>query len=196
VRRAVRRAGRVLAPAAGLVFIGWLDYATDPNLVFWPVYLLVLVPTALTRPWPVAVAYGGLASLVMLGFELLGRPEMRLTVFPYWRAFSTLISFTLVTSMIPKLIVDRQRLAASERLLIRQRNELQTLNRRLVIALEERSVAADQQFAALFGEHAAAVRDLHAELERSLNVLRALRGESARLDVHHPDAPRPRHSAA
>ena len=193
---AVRRGVRVLAPAAGLLCIGGLDHATDPSLVFWPFYLLVLVPTALTRPWPIAVTYGGLASLIMLGFDLLGRPEMRFSIFPYWRALTTLISFGLVTSMIPKLIVDRQRLAASERLLIRQRTELQTLNRRLLVALEERSISHDREFATLFREHATAVSDLHAELERSLNVLRALRGESAHLDGHHPDAPRRRHPAA
>ena len=187
---------RVAAPAAGLLLTGWMDYATDPNLVFWPFYLLVLVPTALRRPWPVAVAYGGLATLVMLSFELLGRPEMRLTVFPYWRALSTLISFTLVTYMIPKLIVDRQRLAASERLLIRQRTELQTLNRRLITALEELTVSKDRQFAELFGQHAAVVRDLHAELERGLNVLRALRGDSAQIDAGGARAVHRRHPAA
>lgn len=175
----VKKVFRTLAPALGLVFVGWLDYATDPRLVFWPFYLVVLVPTALTRPLPVSVGYGVLAAVILLAYEVLGRPELATSIFPYWKAFAQLIAFTMVTYMMPKLLLERRRLERSESILIRQRTELQTLNRQLITALEDLSRSRHRQVAEGLGQHAHVIRELHGELERGLSTLRALRGDSA-----------------
>ena len=170
---------RTVAPVLGLLFVGWLDYATDPLLVFWPFYLVVLVPTALTRPLPASVGYGVLAAVILLGYDVLGRPELATSIFPYWKACAQLTAFTMVTYMMPKLLLERRRLERSESILIRQRTELQRLNRQLITVLEDLSRARDRQIADRLAQHAHVIRELNGELERGLTTLRTLRGDSA-----------------
>ena len=192
------RIGGLVLPAAALLLVGWLDYVTGPLLASSPFYLLVLALTGLRRRWPVALAYGVVAAAVSLTVELLTTPALASTIYPYWRALAQLIAFTAVTVMIPALVHARERLAESRRALVGQRAELEDLNRRLVLALGELTAAKDRAVGVLVAQHTATVRELQGELERGLNVFRALRSELGNLhdDHHAPTGARTPYGAA
>jgi hypothetical protein len=181
-----RIVGSLVLPAGALLLVGWLDYVTGPLLTFSPFYLLVLVLTALRRQWPAALAYGVLAAAVSLTVDVLTTPALAGTIYPYWQALAQLIVFAGVTVMIPMFVRERERLAESRRTLVGQRAELHDLNRRLVLALGELTAAKDRAVNVLVAQHTATVRELQGELERGLNVFRALRSELGNLhDNHH-----------
>jgi len=145
---------------AALLAVGWVDYITGPRLAFFPFYLCVLVGAALRSSRRVATLYAGVASVIFLLVDLATTPELAATIYPYWRAVAQLMSFSLVTYVIPTLRDERRRLAESERLLIQQQDELHTLTGTLLAALEEASRSRALALEALGGEPWQAVSTL------------------------------------
>jgi hypothetical protein len=158
---------------AGLLVVAAVDYFTGPLVAMAPFYFAVLVPLALRRSPGVAVSYAGLATGMFAVVDLLSNPGLVHTFYPYWRGFSTLVSFVLVTATIPQLVRERDHLVRSEAELVRQRGELQELNGKLVAALEELGVTREQAIEKLLRRHTE-------ELEQFKRLLAsALTSESA-----------------
>lgn len=166
MRRLLAQAAWWLGPVAMLAVVGWIDYVTGPLLAFSPFYVAVLVVIALRRRWPVAMAHGVLAALIFLAVDLATVPELRWTIYPYWRSLGLLFSFSLVTFTIPRLMEEQRRLAESRAVLVRQRRELNELNTLLVQTLEERTGERERVIEELVGRHAAEVRGLTSVVER------------------------------
>ena len=158
--RVTRGIAREAAPVAGLILIAVLDYVTGPLVAVSPFYLAVLVPIALRRRPPVALAYGALAAGLFLVVDLITVPALIGTVYPYWRGIASLISFTVVMFTIPRLIAERHRLLRSEEALVRQRTELEDLNAKLVGALEELGAARQRTIETMLTRHTATLDDL------------------------------------
>jgi len=143
---------RCAVTVAALLAVGWVDYITGPRLAFFPFYLCVLVGASLRSSRPAAMLYAGVASVIFLLVDLVTVPELAATIFPYWRAVAQLMSFSLVTYVIPTLRDERRRLAESEKLLIQQQDELHALTGTLLAALEEASRSRALALEALGGE--------------------------------------------
>jgi hypothetical protein len=136
-----------------LLLVAWVDYITGPLVAVAPFYFCVLVPLALRRAARIAVTYALLATAIFVVVDLLSNPGLVQTFYPYWRGFSTLVSFTLVTATIPALVRERDRLMRSERELVRQRGELEELNAKLVSTLEELGAARERAIEGLLQRH-------------------------------------------
>jgi hypothetical protein len=152
--------------AAALAFVGWLDHVTGPLVAVSPFYLLVLVPLAVRNRWPPAIAYAAVAAAVSLGVDLLTSPDLGWTIYPYWRAIAQLLSFSLVSFTIPRLMEERARLSRSQAALTRQRAELHELNRKLLAAVEDLGARRERFVEDLVRQHAHEVRELREMLER------------------------------
>jgi len=164
-----------------LLLIGWVDYVTGPLLAFSPFYLIVLVFIALHNPWKVAMIYAFLASVVFLTAEVLTNPDLSHTIYPYWRALGQMFSFGLVTFMIPKLVEESQELTRSEKLLREQGAELQELNGKLIMTLEELSAVKERtveellrHHIELLRQHTVAVGELKGTLEQDSGLSKNL----------------------
>jgi len=155
-----------LWPILALAGVGWLDYLTGPMLPFFHFYLVVLVLVALRRRWPEAMAFAVIAAAILFSVDFFSLPELRWSLYPYWRASGHLLSFGLVTFTIPRLIDERRRLAESEALLIRQRREIHELNTALVQALEDRAGERERAIEELVGDHALEIRNLREVVEQ------------------------------
>jgi len=153
VRVTVQGVRREMPFVAALVAVGWLDYVTGPLVAVSPFYFCVLVPVALRRPVRIAAPYALLAAAIFLGVEVLSNPGLRWTFYPYWRGFSQLVGFLLVTCTIPQLVRERQRLVRSEEALVRQRAELEELNAKLVATLEELGASRERAIEELLRRH-------------------------------------------
>ena len=158
-----------LWPLVALALVGYLDYVTGPLLPFFPVYLFVLVAVSLRRSLVVAMGFGALAAAILCGVDLLSVPALRTSIYPYWRGVGHLLSFSLVTFTIPRLIDEHRRLAASQHQLMRQRREINELNTALVQALEDRAGERERAIEALITEHTLEVRSLR-EVVQQLRV--------------------------
>ena len=156
VRRLISR----LWPLVALAVVGCLDYITGPLLPFFPFYVFVLVAVSLRRPLRVAMGFGALAAAILFGVDLVSMPALRASIYPYWRAAGHLMSFSLVTFTIPRLIEEQRRLAESEAQLMRQQREIHELNTALVQALEERAAERERAIDELVGHHALEIRSL------------------------------------
>jgi hypothetical protein len=162
----LRRLLSWLWPLAALAAVGWLDYLTGPLLPFFHFYVMVLVLLSLRRRWPVAMGFGVLAAAILFSVDFATLPELRWTIYPYWRAAGHLMSFSLVTFTIPRLIEEQRRLSESEAQLIRQRREIHELNTALVQALEDRAAERERAIEDLVGDHAAEIRNLREAVEQ------------------------------
>ena len=164
-----------------LLLIGWVDYVTGPLLAFFPFYLVVLVFIAVHNPWKVAMIYAFLASVVLLTVDVLTDPELSQTIYPYWRVLGQMFGFGLVTFMIPKLVEESQDLTQSEKLLREQSVELQELNGKLILTLEELSAVKERtieellrQHIEMLRQHTAAVGELKGTLEQDSGLSKNL----------------------
>jgi hypothetical protein len=156
-----------LWPLACLAIVGYLDYVTGPLLPFFPFYLVVVLAVALRRRLALAMGFGALAAAILFGVDLLSMPALRTSIYPYWRAIGHLLSFSVVTFTIPRLIEEHRRLARSESQLMRQRREINELNTALVQALENRADERQRDIEALIGVHTreiASLREVVAQL--------------------------------
>jgi hypothetical protein len=120
----------------------------------------VLVAVALRRRMVIAVGFGALAAAILFAVDLVSVPALRTSIYPYWRAIGHLLSFSIVTFTIPRLIVEHRRLARSESQLMRQRREINELNTALVQALEHRADERQREIEALIGVHTREIRSL------------------------------------
>jgi hypothetical protein len=171
--RVTRSIAREALPVAGLLLIAVLDYVTGPLVAISPFYLAVLVPVALRRRVPVALAYGAIAALMFLACDLLTPPvtagaSYATTLYPYWKGLAQLISFSVVMLTIPRLIAERHRLLRSEEMLVRQRTELEDLNAKLVGALEELGEARQRTVEAMLNRQATVLDELKAVVATAL----------------------------
>ncbi len=166
-----RKVMRETVPLGAMLLAALIDYVTPAPFAVSPFYLCVLVPVALRRPWNVAMTYGVIASAVFMTVDVITNPESAGTIYPYWRGFSQLITFSLVTFTIPLLVRDRQRLVESERTLIQQRQELEQVNARLVGTLEELVAMRERDIQQLVQQQRAALKELVTMRERHLEPL-------------------------
>lgn len=123
--RTLRVAGFLL-----LLFIGWLDAITGPEVTFAPFYILVLIAFSFYERWSICLIYSGFAALISLGADLRWNPAGTKLIYPYWRAFAHLLSFALISSTISLLAEERRRLRLLE-------EAFQKRTRRLERALEK-----------------------------------------------------------
>lgn len=158
-----------LWPFVALAGAGWLDFATGPLLPFFPFYVAVLVVVSLRQRWPVAMAFGALAAAILFAVDFVTLPDLRGTIYPYWRAVGHLMSFSLITFTIPRLIEEQRRLVESEAQLMRQRREIHELNTALVKALEDRAGEREHAIQDLVKDHTAEIRNLR-EVVQQLQV--------------------------
>ena len=156
----MRRLASQLWPFVTLAVVGYLDYVTGPLLPFFPFYLLVLLAVSLRRRLVFAMGCGALGAAILFAVELMSVPAFRMSIYPYWRAVGTLLSFSIVTFTIPRLIEEHRRLARSESQLIRQRREISELNTALVQALENRADERQREIETLIGVHTLEIRSL------------------------------------
>ncbi len=170
--------GRIVLPILGLALVGWVDLVTGPQLAFFPFYLCVLVAAALTNGVAPAMLFGVLAAGVFLVVDLLTSPHQTQTVYPYWRAVAQLMSFSLVTYTIPRLLEERRRLVRSERALIAKQAELEKLSGKLIAALEQVRITQQHAIEELRQSHADEVKDLREAIRGSAGFLRNLHTSS------------------
>lgn len=159
-----RRLAAAGLPVVALAAVGWVDLATGPLFAFFPFYLLVLVFSALVNSWRVSLPHAVVAAAIFLGVDLATVPTMASTPYPYWRAVAQLMSFGLVTYVIPGLIEERRRLERSEALLVRRQAEIEVLNGKLLAALEEVSRTKSLAIEDLRRQHANEMRRLREAL--------------------------------
>jgi hypothetical protein len=169
---------RTVLPVLGLALVGWGDLVTGPQLAFFPFYLCVLVAAALTNGVAPAMLFGVLAAGVFLLVDLLTSPHPTQSVYPYWRAVAQLMSFSLVTYTIPRLLEERRRLARSEQTLIAKQAELEALSGKLIAALEQVRIAQQHAIEELRRGHAAEIKDLREALRGTTGFLRNLHTSS------------------
>jgi signal transduction histidine kinase len=161
----LRRVGSVLL----LVFVGWLDYFTGPEIAVAPLYILALLPIAFFEPLWICLVYSVLAALIYLGADLVTRPDTLALIYPYWRAFARFFSFALISSTISQLLGERRRLRDSERALLEKARESEEKNRYLgellgqVKRLQEELLAKERRAAIAETVHLATY-----EMERPL----------------------------
>lgn len=161
----LRRVGSVLL----LVFIGWLDYFTGPEIAVAPLYILSLLPIAFFERLWICLMYSVLAALIYLGADLFTRPDTLALIYPYWRAFARFFSFALISSTISQLLGERRRLRDSERSLLEKARESEEKNRYLgellgqVKRLQEELLAKERRAAIAETVHLATY-----EMERPL----------------------------
>jgi len=161
----LRRVGGVLL----LVFVGWLDYFSGPEIAVAPLYILALLPIAFFEPLWICLVYSVLAALIYLGADLVTRPDTLALIYPYWRAFARFFSFALISSTISQLLGERRRLRDSERALQEKARDLEEKNRYLgellgqVKRLQEELVAKERRAAIAESLHLATY-----EIERPL----------------------------
>ena len=153
-------------PFVALTVVGYVDYITGPLLPFFPFYLFVLVAVSLRRRLRVAMALGVLAAAILCGVDLVSVPALRTSIYPYWRGLGHLVSFSLVTFTIPRLIEDHRRLTASQHELMRQRREINELNTALVQALEDRASERERAIEALVVHHTQEIKSLREVVEQ------------------------------
>ncbi|MBI4840929.1 MAG: hypothetical protein HY803_07625, partial [candidate division NC10 bacterium] len=145
----LRRAGGLLL----LLFAGWMDYITGPEIASAPFYILVILPIAFFEPLWICLAYSVLAAFIYLTSDILSTPGSVTLVYPYWRAVARLFSFALISSTISQLLGERRRLCDSDRSLLEKARELEEKNRYLgellgqVMRLQEELVAKERRAA-------------------------------------------------
>ncbi len=161
----LRRVGGVLL----LLFAGWLDYITGPEIASAPFYILVLLPIAFFEPPGICLVFSALAAFLYLVADVLSTPGSATLVYPYWRALARLISFSLISATISQFLGERRRLRDSERALLEKARELEEKNRYLgellgqVKRLQEELVAKERRAAV-----AETVNSATYEMERPL----------------------------
>lgn len=159
-----KRLAAAVLPMVGLAAVGWVDFLTGPLFAFSPFYLLVLVFSSLVNSSRMSLAHAVVAAAIFLVVDLATVPAMASTPYPYWRAVAQLVSFSLVTYVIPGLIEERRRLERSEALLVRRQEEIEVLNGKLLAALEEVSRTKSLAIEDLRRQHANEMRRLRETL--------------------------------
>lgn len=129
--RSLPPAPRRLAGLLLLLLAGVVDYATGQQVAAAPFYIPILLFLALVEPWPICLAFSLAGAGIYLGVELLGDPAAIQLIYPYWRALARLMGFGLISTAVSLLVVERQRLADSERALREQSDQLAEKNRAL-----------------------------------------------------------------
>lgn len=126
-----------LGALALLLLAGGLDYLTGPEIAAAPFYIPILLVLALLEPWQISLTFACVAAAIFLGVDLLSDPSAAAAIYPYWRAFARLISFSLIAVTISILVGERRRLRHSERMLSEQADELAAKNRALNDTMRE-----------------------------------------------------------
>jgi len=180
----VRRVGWILF----LLFVGWLDYSMPPEVASAPFYLVALIPIAFIEPIWACLAYSLLAAIIYFSADVLSLPGTITMIYPYWRAFARLISFTLISTAISLLIGERRRLVLSEQALHEKAEELEEKNRALekslreLKRLQEELVAKERRAAT-----AEAINSATYEIEKPLISISVLVEDLARSVQRHED---------
>jgi len=120
-----------------ILAVGSLDHLAPTELATDPFYLPILVIIALYESWGMCLAYSLLAALIHLAANLYSSPDTVALIYPYWRATSRLISFSLISVTVSLLTAERKRVRLSEEILREKSQELEEKNRTLEKILQE-----------------------------------------------------------
>ena len=138
-----RRLTWVIVAAAIIAAIGWVDYATGPEIGFSLLYLIPIAISAWYGGVRVAVIAGAVAGACWLAADLAWRDDERAIAISLWNAFTRFVIYISQGVFIAMLHRDRERLrrvAAREATLARTDSSTGLPNARAFLEHAEREL--------------------------------------------------------
>lgn len=107
----VRRAVRLLAAIVAILFVGWVDYETGPEIGLSLLYLVPVIALAWLGGWSEAIVCAVVAAVCWFLADFPWHPRAYLPI-SAWNGFTRLVMFAALAFLVDKVRVGRDKLVS------------------------------------------------------------------------------------